>query len=520
MEYSERIKEIDNRLDYLKKYYPFFRIYATSNLQKTEYDAPFLALDVLTFLIEQGRLLGRPVPIDEIEEHIQQTLVNVYPSITFDVRDVTRSLLGMLETDTQGMLYQYQYFDPLHQRMVEEFIQLIEYDVKESAYRITDTGLDFMISTKELPEESKISVTLILFEKQIKSGSFRNALATIRELNLAVQLKKRRKEALLEKLITGGKNVVEDFEQYSQEVLSQLKHENELFTQVHLLLTELSENREKIANNTHLTVTEEDFIIIKDIAVEVEHGYKIHNALLNEFTDFPEDYERINRIRLNSLFEKRYQFQEALENHIRANVSNEIHIITIHPLLFARVPKRFNLLKIFEHQIIASKKNDLLDTRSMEDWTDEKPIDTIVGERQSQNFLTYAKILLNALSEKKQLTLGTYIDAIIQQTGKDGIRNVDLIPFLLELNSNSEFHLTKEIRKEEKPKNPYESAFDLTDNLNQGYRHDQIEESLHRAYGNRFTNGSILKIFSKPESLVNIGENGNVQITDMIFILE
>ena len=124
VEYSERHKEIDKRLDYLKKFYPFFRIYATSNIQKPEYDAPFLALDILTFLIEHGRLEGRTVPIEEIEEHIKQTLVIIYPGMAFDVRDVTRSILGMLETDSQGMLYQYQYFDPIRQKIVEEYIQL------------------------------------------------------------------------------------------------------------------------------------------------------------------------------------------------------------------------------------------------------------------------------------------------------------------------------------------------------------------------------------------------------------
>ena len=339
----------------------------------------------------------------------------------------------MLETDTQGMLYQYQYFDPRHKKIVEEYIHLVEFDVKESAFRITDTGLDFMISTKELPEESKISVTLILFEKQIKSGSFRNALATIRGLNLAVQLKTQKKEELLEKLITGGNDVVEDFGRYSHDVLSQLKHENELFTQVNLLLKGLSENREKLTDNAELAVNEEEFIVIKEIAIEVEHGYRIHNALLNEFTDFPEDYERINRIRLNSLFEKRYQFQEALENHIRTNVSNDIHIITIHPLLHAKIPKKFNLLKIFEPQPIIGRRNEIVDSRLLEDWPGKKSRESIIEERQAHNFTTYAKILLNATSEKKSLDLLSFLNEISRVIGPDGIKNVDLIPFLLEL---------------------------------------------------------------------------------------
>jgi len=519
MDYSERHQEIDKRLDYLKKFYPFFRIYATANLQKLEYDAPFLAVDILTFLIEHGRLEGRAVPVEEIEEHVRQTLVIIYPGIAFDTKEVTRSILGMLETDTQGMLYQYQYFDPRHQKIIEEYIHLIEFDVKESAYRITDTGLDFMISTKELPEESKISVTLILFEKQIKSGSFRNALATIRELNLAVQLKTKKKEELLEKLVTGGNDVVEDFGKYSHDVLSQLKHENELFTQVNLLLKGLSENREKLTNNAELAKNEDEFIVIKEIAIEVEHGYRIHNALLNEFTDFPEDYERINRIRLNSLFEKRYQFQEALENHIRSNISNDVHIITIHPLLHAKIPRKFNLLKIFEPQPIIGRKNEIVDSRLLEDWPGKKSRELIIEERQAQNFTTYAKILLNAISEKNSLDLLSYLNEIDRVIGPEGIKNVDLIPFLLELNSNSEFCFTRKNLAEES-KNPYENTFDLSNRQSTGCTRDQIEESLQQAFNAGCSKGNILRIISKPESIIKIGGNDEISVTDMIFIME
>ena len=519
MDYSERHQEIDKRLDYLKKFYPFFRIYATANLQKLEYDAPFLSIDILTFLIEHGRLEGRAVPIEEIEEHLRKTLMIIYPGIAFDTKEVTRSMLGMLETDTQGMLYQYQYFDPRYKKIVKEYIHLIEFDVKEGAYRITDTGLDFMISIKELPEESKISVTLILFEKQIKSGSFRNALVTIRELNLAVQLKTQKKEELLEKLMTGGNNVVEDFGRYSHEVLSQLKHENELFTQVNLLLKGLSENREKLSNNAELAVDEEEFIVIKEIAIEVEHGYRIHNALLNEFTDFPEDYERINRIRLNSLFEKRYQFQEALENHIRTNVSNDIHIITIHPLLHAKIPKKFNLLKIFESQPIIGRKNEIVDSRLVEDWPGKISMESIIEERQAQNFTVYAKILLNATSKKNSLDLLSYLNEIDRATGPDGIKNIDLIPFLLELNSNTEFCFTR-INLAEENQNPYENTFELSNSQSKGCTRDQIEESLQIAYNNGYSKGNTLRIISKPESIIKIGGNDEVSVTDMIFILE
>lgn len=504
----------------MKKFYPFFRIYTSYNVQKVEYDVPYLVIDILTLLIEKGRLLGRSIPLEEIQEHIQKTLLEMYPDIEFDGQEVTRSILGTLEADTKGLLYEYEYYNPISQKKVNEYIQLVEYDVKEGSYRITDTGLDFMISTKELPEESKISVSLILFKKQIESGSFRSALGTIRDLNLAVQLRKRKKEELLENLINGGTDVVEDFDRYSKDVLAQLKHENELFTQVNLLLKNLSENRDKIAFNPEFSGKEGEFIIIKRIAEEVEHGYKIHNNLLKEFTDFPEEYERINRIRLNSLFERRYQFQEALENHIRANLSNEIHIVTIHPLFNARVPKTFNLLKIFEPQIIANRTIDISETRSSEDWPGKVGIEDIVGARQIENFKIFATILLSALARKKRIHLAEYLDYMTDALGEDSLKNVDFIPFLFELNSNTEIHFSKNDTDGNKQLNPFENIFYLSTLRNPDVYRDQIEEALYFACEKTSVNGSMLRIISQPNTHVNFGGNGDIYVSDMIFIVE
>lgn len=520
MEDSEHLKNINRRLDYLKKFYPFFKIYTSSSIQKLEYDAPLLAIDILTLLIEKGRLLGRAVSIEEIEAHIKKTLAEIYPGIAFDNREVTKSILGILETDSQGMLYQYQYFDSIHRRIVDEYIQLIEFDLNESAYRITDTGLDFMISTKELPEESKISITLILFKKQIENGSFRNALTTIQELNLAVQFKRRKKEELLEKLMTGGPDIVGDFEKYSYEVLSQLKQENELFTQVHILLKNISENQEKIVSTPEFLKKEEEFIVIKQIADAVEHGYNIHNELLKEFTDLPGDYQRINHIRLNSLFERRYQFQEALENHIRSNIPNEIHIVTILPLLNAGVPKKFNLLKIFEPQVITGQKIDIADTRLNEEWTDQKGIEELVKERQAENFKIYSTILLVALARKNQIDLSSFIEEVRHHLGKEGIENIDFIPFLLELNSNAEVQYTRDNPKRDMKLNPFENLFDLLSIQNLKTGRDQIEEALYHACGKVAPNYNILRIISQPDLHVKIGENDKVRLTDMVFMRE
>jgi len=508
-------------MDYLKNFYPFFKIYTSSVIQKYDFDVPYIALDILTLLIEKGRLQGRALSPEEIESHIQNTMVQMYPGSSFDIRNVARTVLGLLETDLQGMLYQFQYRDPLRNRQIDHYTHLVEYDVKERAYRITDSGLDFMISIKELPEESKISVSLILFKKQIESGSFKNALDTIRDLNLEVQRKKRKKEELLDKLMYGDPDIVEEYEKYTKEVLSQLTQEHELFNQVRSTLEDLTENREKITSNPNYAGTEEDFIVIRDIATELKYGYDLHNTLLKDYTDFPSQYEKICHIRVNSLFERRYQFQEAMETHIRANLPNEVHIVEMHPLLLPITMKQFNLFKIFEAQPIFEKKSELIDVSITENWTDKKFIDDIIALRQVGNFSIYARILLDSLMEENEVDLPTYLAKVNENVGKAGLENIDLIPFLVELNSGYEVLLHPQESDHEETYNPYESIHDLSELHKSQGRHEPLQEAILSVSEEiKLSPHSKIRVIADPNVRVPIGGKEDVYISNIRFILE
>lgn len=507
-------------MDYLKSFYPFFKIYNSSSVQKSEYDVPYLCLDILTLLIEKGRLLGRAVPMDTIEHHVTCTMKEMYPRMDVDYHAVTRSLLSLLETDAQGMLYRFNYEDPVRKLPVDHYIHFVEFDVKEKSYRITDEGLDFMISIKELPEESKISVTLILFKKQIESGSFRNALITIRDLNLEVQRKKQRKQDLLDKLMYGDPDAVEDFVKYTQEVIAQLEQENELFTQVRTTLKDLSEKRETIIENPNILGNAEDFAVITEISKELEYGYTLHNSLLKDYTDFPGEYGRISQIRLNSLFERRYQFQESLQNHIHDNLSNEVHVVEIHPMLRPTFQKQFSLFKIYEPQVMPGNKEEFSETRSKERFADEKSIDEIVEERQTKNFAAYAHCLFNALSKHESLELVDYLQHIYQIFGMPGIENLDLIPFLIELNSGTEILLQMNGSEMAQIQDPFETIFDLSDIPEANETRDTIEKALKTACETTNVHFNRLRVIAYPDVRIQIFDQKNMYISNMKFIGE
>ena len=119
---------------HLKCYYPFFRIYAYSYRNNLEYDLPYIALSVLTLLIEEGKLRGRSLKVDEIEVHIKNILNEMYMDYETNSKQVTRTLLTILETDRDGESNHLNIWTlSVERKMV--IMYLIEYDVSNKAYQ-------------------------------------------------------------------------------------------------------------------------------------------------------------------------------------------------------------------------------------------------------------------------------------------------------------------------------------------------------------------------------------------------
>lgn len=498
-------------MEHLVCFYPFFRAYTSPSVRNLDYDALFLGLGVLTFLIEKGRLQGRTVPSEEIQGYIRETMGEMYPGRTFDYQTVTRTVLGILETTPKGELYCFQYLEPIRQQMVDRYVHYVRYDVSEGAYEITDAGLEFMISIKELPEESRVTVTLILFKKQVESGAFRNALETVKNLNLEVHRKKGKKQALLDSMIYGDPDIVEKFAAYTQDVISQLEQEEELFRQVRTTLQELSDDTRQITDHAASYGKEEDFIIIKKLADELDYGYRLHNTLLEDYTRIPSEYKRITTIRLHSLFDRRYQFQKTLENHVEVNLPNDVHVVEMLPLLLTDPKKRFSLCKLFEFQSIIGKKTLTTETRLAEDWgnTGPKSTEDIVHERQRATFAIYASVLVEGLKATGgSLELPAFLDMILAQYGDRGVDHIDLIPFLIELNRG--------VRQEEKE--AYETVFDL--HAPEDILLSPIERILASVATEKKADIDVIRVRSRPDVRVQLTDERDVYVSHLDFMGE
>lgn len=519
MSFNKRFQDTNERLRRLKNSFPFFKLYVYSSQgERVSYDAAYLAIDILTFLIEEGKLKARSLSTEEIENHLKKILKEIYPSQEYNSKEITRSILELLETDRNGDTYLFEHIDPIRNKPARYYVSLIRYDIATQGYEITEDGLDFMISTKELPEESRISVGLILFKKQIESHSFVTALNTVQELNLNVIRKKESKQELLKKMLYGGTDIIEDFSKYAKDVFNQLKEEEELFEQVRKSLQEITKNPDgiEIISNSNVKINEEDFVVLSKITSELDRGYELHSSLLKDFTSISGEYDDICSNRLNSLFDMRWRFREMLESNIKMNRQNDVHVVGMQPLFLPHIPRHFSIFKIFEPQTVSRKKNSVDETREKGEWAATKLLDDEVKERQLNNFRIYAYSLLDLINLRGgKVSLDAFLKHVENKLGSEALYNIDLLPFLLALN----------IDPVDKSPTDRENAY-ITNYNFQRYEDlgdencELIESSLLWANKELGLQDKDLIIASNPKSLVKVCKKKSIYVSDMKFVLK
>jgi hypothetical protein len=325
-------------------------------------------------------------------------------------------------------------------------------------------------------------------------------------------------------MLYGGPDVVEDYSIFSEGVFSQLQQEKILFEEVRTTLFELTKNHEEIINISNKSSNEKDFLILKQISTELDRGYQLHSGLLKDYTDLPGEYEKICRIRVNSLFDRKWHFKEVLENNVRQNYPNDVHVIGMHPMFMPKTPRSFSLYKIFESQIVSRKKSEASETRQNDEWSEKKLIDGTVDERQRNNFRVYAHALLRCVEKHGgDLTLEGYLETVENTLGSEALQNIDLIPFLFSLNVDINDVNVKVPGNSQNLKNKKLNVtlFDFNKlKLSCHSNRELIIDALLLGHEKLSLSSSTFIVTSFPDEIVNIKKGFSAYISNMKFMMK
>ena len=340
--YNEIIKdvinEIDDRANNVKVYFPYFKI---SNKLKAEsetfgFDLTGVFVGLLSFLLYDGKLSGKKIEYQDIFEYIQYFIKKAYKKQlnSEETKEVVNLILNVAQNNGNNFIY--TYYSLKEKEYKEKYLKYIEIKLGENKilnYYITAQGIDFYLKTKEFPDSLQVTMNLILFRKQIEKGSFNYAYDTVRRLNIEVKRKIEQKDLILEGLMYGGKEGIEEYRRYHESISEQFKEEEELFGDVSTLVKNIYAEYISKEGTKNLGEKETKTLeIIKNIEKELNKAIISHAKLLHEAVDMVKKHDEIIDMRSKSAFSEKFKFEQEFEKVIERRVQSRkttIFYITI-----------------------------------------------------------------------------------------------------------------------------------------------------------------------------------------------
>ncbi len=502
------LDELDMRLEQIKVYYPIMEIFRKRKPDEFSQLVPELCLLTFSYLIYEGKLKHKGITFQNLASFLAKTLPAIISSDITDeaARELTADILDGLQNGGRNFfLNTYSFKTGGFRERYVKFLDIKQLEDGLLHYYITEQGVDFFLRTKEFPEETKVTINLLLFQKQMEKGAFGFAYETVRRLNLEVQRKKDRKYALLEALMYGLLDQGEAYSNYHQSIVKQFEEEAELFnTAVMNVSSAFGEYVERINNGTATEREMRTFTLLKIIEKEISLAQTWHTELLKEAASFTREYDQALGIRRKAIFTERFNFEGEFEKLITQNDDPQALKYLFEPLLNPRVSKSFNPLRILEPQRLARQKPEEDRAKVGEIDADRETIDIITAKRVRKNFLFYAARLLEALdTPEQQIDLSEFCRALVRSYSEDSVYNGDFLSFIIEINRD------KKIGERSRVISMVDGSMSSNDNLK------TIEEIFVRAALPLESKLSRIKVTSLPEQEIELLPG--LKITNMLF---
>ena len=438
------LEEIDMRLEQVKVYYPIMDMLRKRKPEESFSKlVPELVFLLLSYLIYEGKLKYKGITFHNLENFLAKAMKVIlkHELKPEESRELTADILDGLQNGGRNFIL--STYNVKTGNFMEKFIKFL--DIKQSEdgtlqYYITEQGVDFYLRTKEFPEETKITINLLLFQRQMEKGIFGFAYETVRRLNMEVQKKRDRKYSLLEALMYSRFNFGEDYNNYHKSIDLQFDEEAELFnTAVKNVGIAFNEYVERINSDQATEKELRSFTLIKIIEKEIGRAQTLHTELLKEAVGFTKEYDQALSVRRKAIFTERFNFHGEFEKLLTRNERPEVIKYLFEPLLTPNVRKNFNLLRAFETQRVARGRQDEQESQGSDMRVDRETIDVITSNRVKKNFIFYAKKLLEALdTQERQVNLQDFCDNLVDKYSKDSVYNGDFLSFIIEMNRDKE----------------------------------------------------------------------------------
>ena len=507
---NDILEEHHARMQNLRKYYPFFVLNETTFSQYREgryahLDMGYITMASLRFFIHENQFNDRAVTYEQYENFLRELLRRDFELHEEEAneRELTEYIFDKLKNE--GRPFEFHFFDPEDKKQKIARVRLIESLVREGTveYQITPEGIEFYLDTKEIKEESKISIQQLLLEKMITAKNFKGGMDVIRRINGEVKrlLEKKRQivELLAQDVFQGAKQCRE----YMDTVTRWFDEEQKLFEKNKALVEQtLQKASLEVSGKQESSAFYRSLDEISQLETQLKKTIQRHGKLIREVTELQDTADQMIRQAKLRKLRNVFDFQGYLQK-LKAQDDPAGMLYILEPLFAPRLEKTFsfkNLDNLLTDRTGQTEKGEPVqreETRLDFRYEDEKE-----EERIRHNFGRMFYELADQLEKKGQIELKEFNAILEIKYGETFLSNRDYYSFLVHLSQKTRYVIKDISRKPET----------LLEHL--------LEDSLTEEEKQRFAALVFRLEFLKQEELIIPRKDSEFTITNIRFIRE
>lgn len=438
---NEIMEEHHARMQNLRKYYPFFVLNETTFTQYKEgryagLDMGYITMASLRFFINENQFNERAVSYEQYEAFLLELLrrdfdLQVEPS---EERELTAYIFEKLKND--GRPFEFHFFDPEDKKQKTARVKLIEGEIRDGsvAYRITPEGIEFYLDTKEIKDESKISIQQLLLEKMITARNFKGGIDVVRRINSEVKHLEAQKEAVIELLSHDIFQGAKACKEYMATVARWFDEEQKLFVKNKALIEQtLARVSFEGSSGQEAAAFYKSLEEISRLETELKKTIHRHGHLITEATRLQDTADQmIHQAKLRSL-RNVFDFQDSLQKLKKQdNPAGMLYILA--PLFAPKLKKNFSLISVDNMLTYKSGQADsgepVIQEELHQDFRYEDEQEEL---RITNNFGRMFQELLDQLTKKERIELKEFSAILEIKYGDSFLSNGDYYSFLVHI---------------------------------------------------------------------------------------
>lgn len=431
---NDIISDHRERMINIKKYYPFFKLCDTK-CKYEELDMGYITMAILRFFIEENNFKEKDITYPEYVEFMTNCIKRDFGLELSEEenKEVVDYIFDKIKNE--GKPFVFEYFDPVDRKKRISRMKLIDSKIRDNIvwYSITCDAVEFYLDTKEIKDESKISVQQLLLEKLIRSKNFKGGTEVVERINSEVSRLIYRKNEVLNILSNDVFAGIEAYDRFVDTGMRWFEDEQKLFVKN----TELIESAlAKVSGEDKARTIDE----IYNLEVQLKVAMNKHTQLLRACTELSVMADDIIRKAKLRRIRSGFDFRGVLDRLIKNEDTASLESLVL-PLLKLNIRKQFNLTTI----------DNMLTYRPEKAETAEKIVETeareivfedeVEDERIKNNYTFFMRELLTQIKEKGILTLKEFNETITQRYGEKVLMNGDYYSFFIHLCQKKEYYI-------------------------------------------------------------------------------